>query len=685
MRIHYILFLAIGILLGCKPEPKIPKWDVEVLAPLIHSRLDISDLAADSSLAIDADGAISLIYQNQLAELKPDEIFTPLNETYENTINLNSIDFGTRVVKDFVSLGSLAKGGSPAGQFIIFNNGNQAVVPPIPPETRSFNVDATSLFQTVTLSTGTARLELKNELPVPLTNIDFTLENKVSQTPIITKVLDTLKSGETYSEFFPLNNLTIEGVLTATLKNFDSPGSGTQQVLIDTTDQIKITFTLSDLVPTSATAIFPSQDLANDTTDTSIPSGNSELTSIKVKEGKIFLDATSTIEDIINLDYSIPNAQRNNILLSFNEILPAAPTGSSSNSFKEIDLADHIVDLTGRDTDVGVYNSFYTVLRGRIDSSGNLVSLSLKDSVLLKTGIIDLIASEGYGYLGKDTIEGSETSEIDIFNPLIQGSFDLADVRLGLEVRNSIGAPIDIRLNNLRAERQTGSVILNWTSLGQDQTIPSATLNSNNLPSPGILTLDINSGNSNIDKLVENQPENFFTDFSAFINGSTNTPDYNQFIFSEYGIEVFLNMEIPLNFSASGIMLADTNDFDYTKLDPDDQLQSGIMKLIADNSMPLESTIEIIMLDAEGEELGKLTSADKIASATIDANGVSIDSVRTIADYPLTKEDVSDLRKTDYLVFQVILDTPLPPQKVKLYQKNSINITLSGDLTIRTK
>ncbi len=685
MRTHYILFLMLGVLLSCKPDPKVPKWDIEALAPLIHSRVNITDIVPDSSIATSADGALSLIYQSKLAELKPDEIFTPLNVTYKNTINLNSIDFGKRVVKNSISLGELSKVGGAQGQFIIFNNGKRAIVPPFPPVLRKkFPVDATNLFETVTLQSGAIELILKNEFPVPLVDLTFILQNKVSQTQIFKSYVDTLKPGQTYSERFSLNNDTIEGQLIAELRRFESPGSQGDTVLIDTTNKILITLTLDSLVPTSATAIFPRQDLANDTTITTVPAGNSELTSIKIKEGKIFLDATSTIEDQITLDYAVPNATKNSLPLAFNENIPPAPSGGASTSFKEVDLVDYTVDLSGLPTDVGIYNSFYTTLRGRIDSTGNLVHLSLEDSVLLKTGITNLIASEGYGYLGKDTIEGSEESKVDVFNIINGGTFDLKDVKLGIGVENSIGSPIDIRLNSLRAQRSSGTVALNWTSLGISQTVPPATLISS-IPEPQRLDLNINSNNSNLDKLFENQPDLLLADFTAYINGSTTTPSYQQFIFSDYGVNVYLNMEIPLDFSAKGLLLADTNDFDYSDLDPKNQLQNGALKIIADNNFPLECRIELVLLDAMGTELGRLTSTDIVEAAAMDNNGVAIGSVRSISEYPLNSEAVQMLKKTEHLVFQVMLDTPLPPQKVKLYSNNYMDLTLSGDLTIRTK
>ncbi len=685
MKIRYLLFSFLLITLACKPDPKIPKWDVEALAPIVHSRITIRDMVPDSNLRVSPDGDLSLVYETLLAQLRPDELFDPLNKSFSNAINLQNIDLGSPTVRDHVSLGELSKGGTPAGQFIIFNNGKMAVVPVFPPYyNKKFGVDATNLFTTITLDSGAATLELKNELPVAITNLQFALKNKISGSTILQKNIDTLAAGQLYSEKFSLNNVTIEGSLEGVLLQFESPGSDTNKVMIDTSDKILITVKLSDLVPRSATAIFPKQNLANDTTITTIQTGNADLTAIKVKSGSMYLDAKSTIADKIELDYFIPNANKNGIPLSFNESVPASASGSLGSAYKQIDLQDYTIGLTGKPTDIGVFNSFYTILLGRIDSSGNLITLSLDDSVALETGIQNLTASEGYGYLGKDTMSGSHSAVLDVFNRGISGSINLESISLGLSVENYIGAPIDIVLNDFISKKQGSDVSLTWGGLGQNQLVPAATLGTNNKPMASVMNLDINSTNSNINALLENQPDLFESNYDAFINGSLGTPDYNQFIFTDYGVDISLNVEVPLSLSASDFLLADTTNFDYEKIDADNLLQGGDLKLIAENFFPIELIVDLVLLDKNGNELGVITSADKIAPADVDLNGRAIVPVQSIADYPLNDENIQWLKKSTSLIFNVSLSTANPPQKIKLMDRNFLDLTLSGDLTIRT-
>lgn len=695
-RVLPYLFL-LGIFAACKPDPKVPKWDVDVLSPLVHSRLEISDMVPDSNMQVSKDGLISLVYRTQLTELKPDEIVKPLSQEFENTINLQNINLGDRTIENFVTLGQLAKGGSPIGQYIIQNNGNQTGVPAFPNMgPKSFNVNATQYFQTVTLSSGTIDLSITNGLPVDLTNISFNLDNKNSGSTIFSQNIASLPAGNTYTTSINLSSTTIEGQLKAILATFDSPGSNGNVVTVDTSDRITVVLSLKDLKPTSATAIFPDQTLANDTDDTQVPTGHAELTVIHVKSGHIFIDANSTIEDPIQLQYIIPNAKQNGKVLDLNTSINGAPTGSVSQMHTEKDLTGYTVDLTGRPGQSNIYNSFYTILLGSIDSTGNLIHLSLDDSVFLHTGIDGLLADYGEGFLGKDTIQSTENTASNLFKPIQDGTFDLADAILSLDIENYIGAPISLKVNKLDALYYSGSgyiggnppsvLGLAWSKLGTLQLIPAAKPSAiGNKPLPGKLNIQIDQSTSNFDQLIETQPKWFKTDVTAYINGSLSSPNYSQFIYSAYGLKTWLSLEIPLSFSGSNILLTDTSSFDYTEFDKHNQLQQGELKLIADNTFPLQGTIDVELYNANGIKIGTLESTESVLAPTIDADGNSTEVKRSILHYPLDKEKIALLKKTTKLVYEVRFDTPSPPQKIRILQQNYLDLTLAGDLTIRTK
>ncbi|MDZ7846641.1 MAG: hypothetical protein U5L96_07660 [Owenweeksia sp.] len=679
-----LLLVALNAVWSCRPDPKIPQWDAQALTPLAQSRIEISDILPDSNLTTDTNGLMSLVFTSDLAQLRPDEIITPLDVEFRNVIDLQNIDLGQRTVTDFITLGDISKGGSAPGQFIIFNHGNMAPIPPLPNAgPLSFGVDATDIFTSISLQSGDLDVTFSNGMPVPLTNIQYSLENRIAGNTIIQSSIDTLKPQQSITENFSLTNTTIEGVMDAVLQSLGSPGSDAQTVLIDTSDRITVTLKLSNLVPTSATAIFPDQVLAIDTADIGeIKAGNAQLTSIRVRNGRIYLEALSTIEDKLRLNYLVPSASEAGRPLNFVEVIDAAPPGGAATGYREVDVSSYDVDLTGRPTDVGVYNWFYSVLSSRIDSSGRLINLSLQDSVVLNTGILNLTASRGFGYLGKDTISTTESNPIDAFDIIDSGNFDLADARLGISIENYIGAPIDVRLNQMQSRRGGNAKNLTWINLANDLSVPGATL-VDARPRAGYLELELNNLNSNFDELLEFKPKSIFADMQAVINGSTVSPQFNQFIFADYGIRSSLFLEVPLHLSADGLRMGDTSEFAYNNYDPDKRVQNGTLSVIADNHFPVQASIDLILLNENGDRIGRLQSADVLKAALKDAEGRSVQSVKSSAEYPLTGSDVQKLQNTAHILFQVSFNTPLPPEKVKIYSDNFMDITLVGDLSIR--
>tara|TARA_R110002096_G_scaffold21043_8_gene68791 strand:- start:15214 stop:17286 length:2073 start_codon:yes stop_codon:yes gene_type:complete len=688
MKFKFFLLCFSLWFISCKPDPKTANWDVGVLSPVLNSRIDIQDIIEDSLLSTNSDNQLSLIYRNRIAQLNFNRINEGFNKSFENTVKLQSIDLGTRVVNNSLSLGRLAGSAGIAGAIIIINNGNTSAIPAftgIGPET--FDLDASDFFESMTLTDGWLVIEIDNGLPIELTNVQYLMQNQSGGTPIISRTVNSILPGELYKDSVQLNNnITIEGQISAILQNMDTPGSNGNPVLIDTSDAIHIKVSIKDLEPSSATAIFPDQVLLEDTTDTEIEDFNGELTSMHVGRGKMFLDAKSTIEDEIIFVYSIPSAVENGISLIFTEKVPPAPVGGFSTSYAEKDITGYDVDLTGQPGSSGIFNTFYTITDGRIDSSGNLINLSLTDSVFLNTGIIDLVAARGYGYLGLDTIMTTEDSEIDLFEGLDVEEIDFDEVKLSVEIYNYIGAPINAVVNSIQStQNQSNAKLLIWNQLNQSLTIPPATENTPGLkPNPGYLKLDLNKSNSNIDEVLETQPDLISSNLDAFLNQSLTVPNYNQFIYLDYGIDAYISAEIPLYLSAKNMLLSDTSEFVYSNLDPSNRLQSGDLILNGDNYFPFDIGLEIILLDSNKTAIDTLNTTEFIKSGNIDNNGTVNQSVKTSAHYAIDPQAVERLKIAEFMVFRASFSTSNLPGKVRFYADSHLDIILSADLTLRT-
>src|SRR5262245_21635606 len=73
-RVIGFIFLCAAAVLSCKKENENPQWDVDILAPLVTSTLDISNLIADSLLQPDSAGVMHVVFEKNLYETNLDSL-----------------------------------------------------------------------------------------------------------------------------------------------------------------------------------------------------------------------------------------------------------------------------------------------------------------------------------------------------------------------------------------------------------------------------------------------------------------------------------------------------------------------------------------------------------------------------------------------------------------------------------
>jgi hypothetical protein len=95
------LFLALVTAMGCKQDVGNVGWDVDILAPLIHTNLTLGDLVADSVFEADGNGALRLKIETSLIDLPLDSILKIPDTTVSKPIilplALTNVQPGTEV------------------------------------------------------------------------------------------------------------------------------------------------------------------------------------------------------------------------------------------------------------------------------------------------------------------------------------------------------------------------------------------------------------------------------------------------------------------------------------------------------------------------------------------------------------------------------------------------------------
>ncbi len=680
-----ILLLLLG---ACSPDLSDKSWEVDVLTPIAHTSLEISDITGDSLIDVSSDSLLLLVRSQKVYEFTLDDLVDPFSTTFENTAKLQTLDLGTRKIDYAISLGQLAaQQGPPFGNIIVANHGNNLPFPAISIGSPiNYSINANQFFQSITLLDGWLVFELRNELPIDLINFEYDLINQQSQTLVTSGIIPLIPANGVAKDSTQLNNMTVlEGTLTAELKNLESPGSGGVAVPIDTSDQLKIQVTVKDLNPFEATAIFPAQDLI-DYTEEVLFETDFELSRIVVDTGVLYMQAISTVEEPVILEYEIPSATKANQNLLLAGTLPSSPPNGTSLYNDSKNIRDYSVNLNGINFDPNVKNTFFAQLRARIDSSGNMVFISLEDSIYLTTGIQGLMPSKIEGWLGRDTIStDDEQLPLFLFEDIDGGSFDLAAARIRMELINHFGADMQFVLTDVRTENQASGqmVSMNWTGLGQALNLPSALDDAPNFqPVAHSESWQLDESNSNLNELFNIQPDRLIYDLDLFINPS-GIADPSGFAYRHHPIEAWMHVEIPLLLSLDGLLLIDTSGFRYSDIDPNDRLIGGTLRLFADNFMPIEAEVDLIAIDSLGTPLDTLLGTEKIRAALLNADDRVESSLRTVIEYPLDDRAIEQLKKADRMVFKGRYSTQDRPKRIPLYEHYRTELKLSGAFQFR--
>ena len=210
------------------------------------------------------------------------------------------------------------------------------------------------------------------------------LRNTGSFSDILQISIPLLQTGDTHQENIDLSGETLYGDLEVEILNIDMVGTTPDLVNIDYDDALIATINISDIVPFEGTAIFPEQEIFYEDTVVSFYIEDAWLTEALVHNGGVTVLGSSTIQDTIKVNYSIPSATfQGQPFEIFIELQLPAPVGGSITEEHFFDFSGYELDLTGKFGDT--INTLYTISSGRIDSSGTLTNISLKTVSILHT------------------------------------------------------------------------------------------------------------------------------------------------------------------------------------------------------------------------------------------------------------------------------------------------------------
>ncbi len=413
--------------------------------------------------------------------------------------------------------------------------------------------------------------------------------------------------------------------------------------------------------------------------------------------GVLNLAITNGTDVSINLEVSFPEVQDPNgssLVITMDNI------SSGESISNAVSLADHRI-YAGTDNEIDF----------EITVSTNSSSVQGGD-ITTEVGFDNLGISRAEGYIVPKNVllnaDATGDSELDVFNDNeaeitnIDGISDISDHISDITFSNPIlgtlynsnlgvnttiyaviagtksnGDPVYLSGDQNSPYQVTASEIPNALTVNgapatEEQVIKfSLDVVDNPSPTQGEEgNNEFNASNANTSAFFSNLPTSIrFVGVARVNNQEVAGTIVNPVIFDPK-----LNVELPFNFSANKATYQDTVDADLSDLpepDEDRKLSEATITINYTNGLPLDLTLNVMMLDANGNVV---TSKDAIAvdGASTDDDGFVSDAAQSEYEVSFSENEMSDLHRTRSMVMDITINTP-QQQSVSLRENDAVS------------
>lgn len=709
---HIVSLVCISALIvlqtGCKKEIEKASWDVDVLAPLMRAELSFGDLVTDSMLTTNSNDLLMLVFAEDFYSFAIDTAFAIPDTSIEYTASLNNIDLNDISIEYRTSLGDIAlkdleDNGPSGGLYEIImtahNTGQPTTIDPISEQVFSnIDMDGTNYFQTIAVNNGFIDIKIDNKLPMAISDLIFEVRNQSDLQIILQDTFALIPSNTVATSTHSIAGLTIEGLLIGNVK-IASPGAMVP-VAIDTSDAMTATMTVRDLSISSATAVFSNQKVVDLNETAVFNMEDIQISEVIAKEGSISIKVYNTIEEELNYSYTVPGATLNGAPLELAGVIPASTGGNASFTVINQDISGYRIlftgigpaeqlegDLNGNGyIDSDTVNSIYYRATGGIDSTGNLVNLTMNDSLYILTEFTGFVPEYIKGYLGNQLVDIAGTADFPVIEGLGDKNILFDDVRLKINISNMLGLESDITFNNLTARNSHDNTFEDLVFPASQNPVhiekPIDPQSVNTATTPTISTVDINSNNSNIHDLVNLYPDKLDYNLSLETNSGIPAPtpaSGTDFLYFGDKVTASIELEVPLSVSVNNLRLIDTAIVNFSADNLED-INFGNLNIIFDNYFPLEATVQLYQLDSSYNAFDSLLIEPGIIEPGIPDQTDKVTSPRrSKISIPIDSDKIDQLSQTYFIKIVMVFNSKPDNTSVRIYNSYITRFTITAD------
>lgn len=657
---------------ACTRDFKLQNQNLDLTVPIASTSLSLKNFVEPENYVLNADSQIHLVYDLNIYEANPLELFAVPNREDNHKASLETIRLSNTALKAQVTL----QEAYPPAQLL---HGQTTMVPALELDNvTKVDVDANTFFESALLESGKMFLKVENGFPVELEYMQFLLTNKSDNKKVALMEFNNVKPGEIQVDSADMTDIYAEGLMIGELVKVKTVASA-NPVKINKNDAVKFEVSVKDLTAFEAKAVFPSQNVIDLDISWDYDFGGPELSEMTIEEGKLIMQVESNVDETIYVTFEVPGLIDDGDTVVQYFTVPPASDGNPYSETKEVSLAGYDVILKGKRGEGWTeFNSIHNRLIARIDSSGELKSISKNDSITLYIGMLDLKPSYVKGYLGQDTFSfGPEKEDIAVFKKL-NGLLDVKDVNMKLNLFNSSGIEAEANFDQINSiNKSDENVALNSALITKPIQLDRASDKS----TPFETTIEFTTDNSNADEFIENLPVSIGYGLNLNVNPKGNTTNHNEFVYSDSRIIASVLLDIPMNIEPEDVSMTDTFDVDFESFASIENLESITLNLIVYNGYPYSSDVDFILIDENDNVFDTLFSdATEASPGLLPDFGEKIkEPSKTVFKTSLNKDQLNQLEN----IKKAIVITRFQSNSTRtytLYDSYSIDIKLTADL-----
>lgn len=411
-----------------------------------------------------------------------------------------------------------------------------------------------------------------------------------------------------------------------------------------------------------------------------------ELRESSIKTGHLRLDVKTTNSERLVFNYTIPDATLGGNPFTFTDTIRGLNAGEDTvESSFDFNVAGYKLITTGPNHDEHSKFSAYLTI-STIAGDANMPIAGSQVLFRVSNKMVDIVPTYGKGYLGQlDLSQNNITANLDVMQMFRSGVVDVEQLSLALTLYNYIGADLRFKPTVLKVENSNSGMFLNLTHSSMGNTVnlsrASETGNSSNPVNPYIYSYNINSGNSNIESMVELLPDKI--DFSATmqLNPYGNISGYNDFYYTDYPAYIRMQLQAPLKFSISNLLMIDTLDNPFATLDILNNLEDGQFIIRAENKFPLEAQLQIYTLDDLGSVTDSIMVNDIITAAPVNGLNRVINPVTSELIASVNPTKITHLHDAKKIKLKAFFNTlPASAGRIQMYSDYYLKIKLIADI-----